>query len=246
MLLCVFYLMRHNFIFDFRLRSFHIYREELRLIFKIGTPNAIQNGVTSISFLFITALVNVIGGYTASAAVGVVGKFNGFAIMPALAMSAAVSTMSAQCIGAEKWDRAVHALKIGCGIAILFSYSIFAVAQAFPAAILSLFDRDPEMIAFGVSYMRSFSLDYLIVPFCFCFNGLFMGAGHTRFTLVNSILSSLLLRIPASYLFGVSLDWGLFGVGLGAPAASLGALILIVWFYLSKRWRVNVIRHHVS
>ena len=246
MLLCVFYLMRHGFIFDFRLRSYRIYREELRLIVRIGTPNAIQNGVTSISFLFITALVNVIGGYTASAAVGVVGKFNGFAIMPALAMSAAISTMSAQNIGAEKWDRAVRCLLIGTGIGVAFSYAIFAVAQLFPEAILRLFDRDPEMIAYGVSYMRSFSLDYLLVPFCFCFNGLFMGAGHTRFTLINSILSSLLLRIPASFLFGRVLGWGLFGVGLGAPFATMGALILILWFYFSKRWHVNVVKHHAG
>ena len=245
-LLCVFYLMRHDFVFDFRLRSYHIYKEELRLIFKIGTPSAIQNGIVSISFLFITALVNVIGGYTASAAVGVVGKFNGFALMPALAMSAAISTMSAQNIGAEKWDRAVRCLRIGLVIALVFSYSIFAVAQAFPESILRLFDRDPEMIAYGVSYMRSFSLDYLMVPFCFCFNGLFIGAGHTRFTLVNNVLSSLLLRIPASYLFGRVLGWGLFGVGLGAPTATLGALILILWFYFSKRWHVNVVKHHVG
>ena len=251
MLLCVFFLMRRGFIFDFRLSSYHIYPEELKLIFRIGTPNAIQNGVTSISFLFITALVNTIGnaagnGAAASAAVGVVGKFNGFAIMPALAMSAAISTMSAQCIGAEKWDRAVRCLRIGTAIGVAFSYAIFAVAQAFPESILRLFDSDPEMIAYGVSYMRSFSLDYLLVPFCFCFNGLFMGAGHTRFTLVNSILSSLLLRIPASFLFGRVLNWGLFGVGLGAPTATLGALALIIWYYVSKRWRVNVVQHHMS
>ncbi|MDD6878081.1 MAG: MATE family efflux transporter, partial [Clostridiaceae bacterium] len=113
MLLCVGYLIRNKFIFDFRLRSYRIYREQLGLIFKIGTPNAVQNAVVSVSFMFITALVNTIGGYTASAAVGVVGKFNGFAIMPALAMSSAISTMAAQNIGAGKWDRAVKSLRIG-------------------------------------------------------------------------------------------------------------------------------------
>ncbi|MDD6876977.1 MAG: MATE family efflux transporter, partial [Clostridiaceae bacterium] len=197
----------------------------------------------SVSFMFITALVNTIGGYTASAAVGVVGKFNGFAIMPALAMSSAISTMAAQNIGAGKWDRAVKSLRIGTLIAVAISYSIFAVAQLFPEFILRLFDRDPEMIAYGVSYMRSFSFDYLLVPLCFCFNGLYMGSGHTTFTLINGMLSSLLFRIPASYLFGVVCDWGLFGVGLGGPAASLGALILIIIYYFSGRWKVNVVHH---
>ena len=70
-----------------------------------------------------------------------------------------------------------------------------------------------------------------------------MGSGHTTFTLINGMLSSLLFRIPASYLFGIALDWGLFGVGLGAPAASLGALILIIIYYFSGRWKVNVVHH---
>ncbi len=243
MLLCVAYLARNKFVFDFKLRSYRIYKEQLGLILKIGMPSSIQNGVVSISFMFITALVNVIGGYTASAAVGVVGKFNGFAIMPALAMSAAISTMSAQNIGAGKLDRAVKSLRIGTAIAVVISYSIFAVAQTFPEFILRLFDRDPAMIAYGVSYMRSFSFDYLLVPICFCFNGLYMGSGHTTFTLFNAILSSLLFRIPASYLFGIVLGWGLFGVGFGGPVASLGALILIIVFYLSGRWKVNVVHH---
>lgn len=40
---------------------------------------------------------------------------------------------------------------------------------------------------------------------------------------------------------GTALNWGLRGVGMGAPIASLGSLILIGWFYLSGRWRKNVI-----
>ena len=105
MILCIIYMVRNGFVFDFRPSSFRIYKHELEMIFKIGTPAAIQNGVTSFSFLIITALVNSIGGVNASAAVGVVGKFNGFAIMPAVAMGSSISTMCAQNVGAGQWDR---------------------------------------------------------------------------------------------------------------------------------------------
>ena len=97
------------------------------------------------------------------------------------------------------------------------------------------------MIENGVAYMRSFSLDYLIVPFMFVANGLFTGAGHTKFTLINSVLSSLLLRIPASYIFGIALNLGLLGIGFGAPIASLGSVILIAWFYFTGKWKVNTV-----
>ena len=35
-------------------------------------------------------------------------------------------------------------------------------------------------------------------------------------------------------------DMGMFGVGLGAPAASVGSLIIILIYYFSGKWKNNV------
>lgn len=240
MITCIIVMIKNDFVFDFKPSSFRIHKDKMVRIFKLGTPSAIQNGVTSVSFMIITVLVNVIGGVNASAAVGVVGKFNGFAIMPAIAMGASISTMSAQNIGANKWDRAIHVCKLGTSVATVISVIIFALAQLFPAEILRLFNNDPEMIAYGIEYMRTFSCDYLIVPFVFCINGLFIGAGHTTFSLINNMLSALILRIPASIFFGAVIHMGLMGVGLGAPVASFGSLLFILGFLISGKWKENV------
>ena len=241
MILCILYLVKNDFIFDFKLKSYRIYKDKLKMIFRIGLPTAVQNGVTSLSFLVITALVNEFGVF-ASAAVGVVGKFNGFAIMPAIAMGNSISTMAAQNIGAGEWDRAKKTCKIGTLIAIVISTSIFFLAQSFSGEILALFNDKQEVIDAGVVYIRTFSIDYLIVPWVFCINGLFIGSGHTTFSLINGILSALALRVPAAIFFGKVLHMGLAGIGLGAPVASFGSLLLVIWFLFSKRWMVNVAR----
>ena len=238
-ILCIVYLKSRDFVFDFKPSSFRINKEYLGKILKIGSPSAIQSGVTSISFMFITALVNITGGVNASAAVGIVGKFNSFAIMPASAMSASVSTMCAQNIGANKWDRAIKTCKIGTSIAWVIGICIFAVAQLFPAQILSLFDRNPEMIAYGIEYMRSFSFDYILVPFVFCVTSLFTGAGHTAFAMMSNMMSALFLRIPAAYIFSTVFGLGIFGIGLGAPVASFGSALLIIAYLISGKWKVN-------
>ena len=242
MFLCIVFMVRNNFHFDFKLSSFRIYRDQLNMIIKVGLPSCIQNGVTSISFLFITAIVNIVGGVSASAAVGAWGKFNSFAFMPALAMSASVSAMSAQNIGAGRLDRAVHACRIGAVFAACVTYVFFAFIRIFPIQILSLFGNDPEMLADGVVYMSSFSFDLLLIPFIFCINGLLMGGGHTTFTLITSILSSVLLRAPICYIFGVTFNWGLLGVGMGAPVASAASIILIVGYLISGRWKQNAVK----
>lgn len=240
MILCIIHLKRHDFIFDFKPRSFEIDKRQVKMILKIGTPSAVQNTLVSLSFLFITVLVNQIG-MEASAAVGVVSKFNGFAIMPCVAMGAAISTMAAQNIGAGLWDRALKSCKIGMLIAAAFSFAVFAVAQCFPGEIIRLFDSNALTIQYGIDYMHTFSFDYLFVPFVFCLNSLFVGSGHTTWSLITGLVSSLIGRVPASYLFGVALSMGISGVGLGAPVASALSLVMNIVFYISGRWRVNIV-----
>ncbi|MDR2418153.1 MAG: MATE family efflux transporter [Treponema sp.] len=241
MILCIIYMVKNSFNFDFKISSFKIYADQLRLIFKIGLPTCIQNGVTSVSFLFITTIINIVGGVSASAAVGAVGKFNSFAFMPTLAMSASISAMSAQNIGAGKLDRAVKACRIGTIFSVCVTYLFFAFVQIFPATILKLFGNDQQMIADGVTYLRSFSFDFLLIPFIFCINGFLMGGGHTMFTLISGILSAILLRVPVCYIFGVILDWKLFGVGMGAPVASAGVLLVTIAYLLTGAWKHNAV-----
>jgi putative MATE family efflux protein len=240
MFLCIIYMVKNRFHFDFKLSSFRIYGDQLANIIRIGLPTCVQNGVTSLSFLFLTAIVNTFGVF-ASAAVGAMGKFNSFAFMPTMAISASISTMAAQNIGAGKMDRAVEACRIGTISSVVLTWLFFIMLQIFPAQILSIFGRDPEMISAGISYIRSFSFDLLIIPFIFCINGFLIGGGHTIFTLISSMLSSVILRVPICWIFGIALGHGLFGVGLGAPIASAGTLILIVAYMLSGKWKHNAV-----
>jgi putative MATE family efflux protein len=241
MIFCIIYMVRNDFHFDFKLRSFHIYGDQAARIFKIGLPQSIQNGITSISFLVNTSIVNTVGGVTASAAVGAAGRFNSFVFMPAQAMSASISAMSAQNIGAGKMDRAVKACRMGTIFAVTITYIFFVFVQIFPDRIISLFGSDPQMIEAGVTYLRTFSLDFLLIPLIFTINGFLNGGGHTLFSLINGLLSAVLLRVPVCYYFGITLGWGLSGVGLGAPAASLGSLIVIIFFLASGRWKQSTI-----
>ena len=241
MLLCILYLIRKKFVFDFRLRSFRIDKAQLKAILKLGIPISVQNLISNLSFLFMTTLVNGYG-VTASAAVGAVGKYNGFAILPAIAMNAAISTMCAQNLGAGREDRARKTMKTGLLIAAVISYTIFILTRLFPEQILGMYAKEDEMIRVGIPYLKAFSIDYLLVPFAFSMNGLFIGAGHTTYSLFSNILSGIIIRMPMAYLFSEVFGMGLFGVGLAVPAATLGAIICNSWFYLSGRWRKQVVR----
>ncbi len=120
---------------------------------------------------------------------------------------------------------------------MVISVAVFAAVQMFPKPIIGIFSPNEDVIKSGIEYMRTFSFDYLLVPLQFCLNGLVMGAGHTKFTLLSSSLSSLLLRIPVAILFGSVLGWGLMGVGLAGPAATVAGVLVTGWFVFTGRWK---------
>lgn len=244
-ILCIIYLNRNDFIFKFKLSNFRIHRDKLAQLIRVGLPTSIQNVATGISFIFLTALVNGFG-VEASAAVGAVGKLNGFAILPAAAMSSAVSAMSAQNFGAGRVDRARKTMFVSMAISFGISVVIFAIVRLFPEALLSIFSNKNDaayetMIACGKEYLAAFSFEYLMVCFVFNFNGLFIGSGHTMISFFNSVASSVLFRIPLAYLFGIMLDLGLSGVGYGACGATAATLCFALGFYFTGRWKKLVI-----
>ena len=191
--------------------------------------------VVSLSFLVMTAIANRFG-VDASAAMGVVAKFNGFAILPAIAMSMSISSMAGQNIGAGEPGRAKRTMWIGMRISFCISAAIFALVR-FSAGVLRIFSDKPAVIDAGVDYLRTFSFDFLAVPFLFCFNGLIIASGHSLFSMLNGVSAALLLRAPLAYLFGVALGWGMSGIGIAAPGASFGALMAAFVFVQSGRWK---------
>ena len=208
--------------------------EKLRLIFKIGLPSSLQSLVVSVSFLALTALANDFG-LSASSAAGVAGRLNSFAILPVLAVQQSISAIAAQNIGAGHSERALEALKKGILFSLMLGVAVFAVVQLLPEQLMGLFTLEPSVIRDGAGYLRTFSFDYLLVPFVFSVGGLVIASGHTMFSLILALLSSLILRVPAAWI--LSRVIGLPGVGLGAPLATFGSSFVGLWFVMSGRWR---------
>ena len=156
-------------------------------------------------------------------------------------MSMSVASMAGQNIGAKLYDRALDTMKTSIKISFVIGGAIFLFVQIFPSAVISIFDNTPEVVEYGVQYIRAFSFDYIIVPIVFSVNGLLNGAGHTAFSLFNGMLSAVLLRAPFAILLGKVFSLGMLGIGLGGPIASLGSAIIGLIYVQSGRWKLSKI-----
>ena len=215
-----FYLRRRNFPFDFKPKSFRIYKSRLKQLVRIGAPTALQETMTNISFLVLEAIINTMG-YIATAAVGVCDRVFNVAIIPGIAFSSAISAMVAQNTGAGEYRRGRECLRVGLLIATGISVLIFLLLAFFPAEIIGSFTKDAAVVAAGVDYMTFFKFDCMLFTLAFCVNGYINGTGHTRYTLIVNIIASFAVRLPLIWYLSRLPDASLYHISFGLPSASL-------------------------
>ena len=94
--------------------------------------------------------------------------------------------------------------------------------------------------------MKTFSFDYLLVPFVFCMNGFFFGCGRTIFAAITSIFSAFAVRVPLAILLCTLIpNATLFHLGISPPVASvitsvIAVIYLIILVKKNKFDNVNI------
>ncbi|MBC8569651.1 MATE family efflux transporter [Zongyangia hominis] len=234
LVLAVFYLAFKGFLQKYRRSGPRFRLYAAKGVLSAGLPIALQEGLVNISFLVITAMINSLG-LIASASVGVVEKLIVFSMLPTTAFSAALSAMTAQHHGAGLMERARRCLWIAIGLSLIFGLACLGLSQWDAPALVGLFTVDAQVIAQGALYLRSYSLDCVLVCFVFCMNAFLSGSGHSFFPLVHSLATTFLVRIPASYFLIHAKHPSMFHIGFAAPAASFLSMLLCQW-YISKHY----------
>ena len=226
----VWYLKRHNFIFDFRLKNFRPDFKIFKNLARVGIPISFQELMVRISFLYLMSVMNSCGVYAASVA-GISSKYDVFAMLTATSMASALAAITAQNTGAAKPERARKSLWMGMGFALSVSILFWLWAQLAPDTMLRVFTADEQVIKSGIPFFRSCSYDYVLVTIVFCLNGYLNGRQKTLWTMVSCSAGALLVRIPMVWFFGTHYPENLGMLGKIAPAVS-GIMAVYTFIYV--------------
>lgn len=238
-LLAVRHLRKIGFPFDFKPGSFQIDKDELKQLFRLGTPVALQETLLNVSLVFLVAAANSLGVYE-SAAVGIGSKINVIFILPVCALNVALATMVGQNIGAGRIDRAMQATRLEFLYSALYSAAICAVMWVFSRELMMIFTDDPRTLAVGADYFKGHCWDYLLVmPFGYCFGGLFLGTGHSSYVAISNGVGALVARIPLSFLLARYM--GVVGLGLAYPVSTFFTDLAYFYFYFKGDWKKSAL-----
>ena len=120
------------------LKDIRFHKKVLLETVRIGLPGGIQNAVISFSNLIVQYNINSFGA-AAVAGCSAYTKIDGFAILPVMSFSMAITTFTGQNIGAKNYDRVRKGAKTCLVIALAVTLTLSGGLYLFGAKLLRVF-----------------------------------------------------------------------------------------------------------
>ena len=212
----------------------------MRTIIVKGFPMGLQMVVISLSALALIGIVNREGVDT-TAAFGVAMQLWTYVQMPAMAIGAAVSAMSAQNIGARLWDRVGAITRNGIILSLLITAVLIVLLTLADRTVLALFmgtDSSALPIARHIHMLATW-------------NFLLFGVTMVLFATVRAngavwapllILGVGLIPVRFGWIFATQGWLGSDAIWLSFPVSSFANVTLAILYYRFGNWRKAQLR----
>lgn len=213
--------------------------EILKTVGKIAVPSIIQQSIVSIGIVLVQALVNrygsdVMAGYAAAT------KIDSVAIMPMVNIGSAMSTFTAQNIGAKKPERIGKGLRGALSMVWIFGLFIAGVLYLYGEQFVGFFvesGANATVLEVGVEYLRVVSVFYVIMGTMNNFNGVLRGAGDMK-VFMFATLCNLIVRVVLAYGLAGFSGIGYHAIWWSIPIGWTVALVVALIRYSSGRWKI--------
>ncbi len=196
----------------------------------------LQQSVMNLGILMVQGLVNSFGSIVMAAFAAAV-KIDAFAYMPLQDFGNAFSTFIAQNYGAKKPERIKKGIRSAAGCVVLFSLIVSVLVVVFSRQLLLLFIKpeETEVLAVGMSYLRTVGIFYFGIGALFMLYGLYRAINRPGMSLVLTVIS-LGTRVVLAYLLSPFPAIGVDGIWWAIPigwflADSVG---IIYYLYYEK------------
>jgi len=232
------HLYRRHHILCLHRRELHFLKVDGALVGTLvrkGIPMSAQMLVLSLSGVLMITLVNRFGVDT-TAAFGAALQIWNYIQMPAFAIGMAVSAMTAQNVGAGKWNRVTSIARTGVLYSVLLTGSVVLVIEALNSWVFGLFlPAASDALAIASHMNRIVTPSFIFFGISLTLFGVVRATGAVIAPLVILTIALLVVRFPfAEALLG---RYHIDAVWWSFPVSSLLAAALAVLYYRYGDWR---------
>lgn len=211
-------------------------------LLRLGLPSGVTQAIFSLAMVFVQSLTNQMADFVPAVNVAIM-RVDGFAMLPAFTFGLAISTYIGQNIGAGKEERLKPGQRSTLTLALGFSGVIVLALVLFGKQLIEIFineaNTDPavyrHVVDLGGRGLRILALGYIAMAITQVYGGTLRAAGDTMSTMVISLITTVIVRVPLAYLLAYltrSEEW---------PAGHPDAL----FFSLLCSWLLNALLTYI-
>jgi putative MATE family efflux protein len=238
LLALVIWLYTRKSILMLRRGELHLFRPNVEIITSLisrGLPMGLQMIIMSGAGVVMISFVNSFGALT-SAAYSISMMITGYLQMPTMAIGASVSSMSAQNVGARRWDRVARVARSGVISGLVVTGSIALLLYAFNDQVLGiLLPRHSPAIPLAHHINTMVLWGFVMFSVTFSLTGVVRSTGAVWWPMGILVVSMFMVRIPFAGLliphFGADAIWW------SIPLGTITSALLTTAYYLHGGWR---------
>ncbi len=187
-------------------------------VLSVGLPSALQN-LFNVACHFVLNNFAAVYGASAVAAIGIASKITMVPMYVCMGLTNGIAPLISYNYSSGNARRLKDCFEFTIKLAVGISLAMTLICFLFPAQLMSVFNRNPEIIELGTLNTRILSL---YVPFFAVDMGavsLYVSCGMGRKSLVCAVIRKIILEIPLLFVFRYFL--GYTGLACAQPAAEV-------------------------
>lgn len=193
-------------------------------IVSFGLPGFSLQIANSLLNLILNKNLQLYGGDIAVSGMGVINSVQTMLIMPIIGLNQGVQPIISYNFGAEKYDRVKSAAKLAVKVATIVVIIGYIITRLFPQQIISMFNREPELLEFGSRALITWFLCLPFVGFQIIGANFFQAIGRYKTSMFLTLTRQVIILIPSIIIF--SKIWGIKGLVYAAPFADFLSFLL--------------------
>ncbi|MDD3253475.1 MAG: MATE family efflux transporter [Lachnospiraceae bacterium] len=225
-------------VYRFVWKELMIDRDIMAQIMEIGLPAGVQSTVTAFSNVFVQSYINSFGS-SCMAGWSCYGKMDQFLFLPIQSMGQAATTFVSQNVGAKQMKRAKQGAGTAVGLSMSLTFLLGVILWTFAERVTGLFSQDPEVLRFGVLFLRTNTFFLVFNSFNQVMAGSLRGFGDAKAPMYIMLTSFVVLR--QIYLFvGTRLSESIYVVSLGYPVGWMACAVIMGCYVMFSHWEKRV------
>ena len=171
----------------------------LRPCMRIALPNMLQRFGTSLGYVVFASMINALGEIS-TAAHTIANTVESAFYIPGYGMQTAAATLAGNALGASDRQKMRDFSTVILAVEVLLMLLSGGLLFAFAPQMMSLFNKDGEVIALGATVLRMVAVTEPFYGVSLILEGMLQGVGKTKLPFVFNIVGMWGVRIVGTYI----------------------------------------------